>query len=71
MKTILIILAVYVLLDIIASVWVYTALRINGWTMRELAMQFRKLLNNSAEDYLAEVAEEVNSLEREWENNED
>lgn len=71
MKTILIILAVYVLLDIVSSVWVYTALRINGWTMRELAMQFRKLLNNSAEDYLAEVAEEVNSLEREWEDNED
>lgn len=41
MKTIMIILAVYVALDIIASIWLYIALRVKGWRLWTMALALR------------------------------
>lgn len=52
MKTLLIILAIYVALDIISGVAIYIILRLNGWTGFEMAREFRNLIKFHQEDYV-------------------
>jgi hypothetical protein len=59
MTTLTIILAVYVALDIIASIILYAVLRINGWGRYELARRFRDLIAKPADDFLEEIADEL------------
>ncbi len=67
MTTLTIILAVYVALDIIASIILYAVLRINGWSRYELARRFRDLIALPYEDFVEGIADEVNSeREREY-----
>ena len=51
MKTLLIILAIYVALDIISGVGIYVALRSKGWDKWELGGKFRDIMRLSYEDF--------------------
>jgi hypothetical protein len=67
MTTLTIILAVYVALDIITGIILYAILRINGWGRYELARRFRDLITLPYEDFVEDIADEVNSeREREY-----
>ena len=59
MKTLFIIFAVYVALDIITGIILYAILRINGWGRYELARRFRDLITKPADDFLEDIAEEL------------
>lgn len=67
MKIWLIILAVYVALDILSALVVYAILRLNGWSIYEMAYRLRQVLKVPYEDLLEEVADEVNEMRSEWE----
>lgn len=58
MKTLTIILAIYVALDIIISIILFAILRLNGWSRYELARRFRDLLTKPADDFLEGIADE-------------
>lgn len=62
MNTLAIILAIYVGLDIICGVGLYGLLRIKGWSPCELGRKFRSLLTESADDFLEDIADEVNDI---------
>lgn len=49
MKTLFIILAIYAVLDIIASIIVYLVFRKRGWNLMTMALAFRLLSKNSPE----------------------
>ena len=63
--------AILVALDIIASIILYAVLRLNGWSRYELARRFRDLIAKPADDFVEEIADEVNDLRNEWEWDED
>lgn len=66
MSTLLIILAIYVALDIITGVGIYTTLRIKGWDKYEMARHFRAIMTKPYEDYVEDIYYEVNDLRTEW-----
>lgn len=66
MKIWLIILAVYVALDILTAIGIYTILRLKGWTPYEMARRFRQAMSVPYEDLMDEVADEVNEMREEW-----
>lgn len=66
MTTLTIILAIYVALDIIASIILYAVLRINGWSRYELARRFRDLIALPYEDFVEDIADEVREDEEDW-----
>lgn len=71
MNALTIILLVYVILDILTSIIIYGILRLNGWSRYELARRFRDLIAKPADDFVEEIADEVNDLRNEWEWDED
>ena len=66
MKTLFIIFAVYVALDIITGIILYAILRINGWGRYELARRFRNLITLPHEDFVEDIADEVREDEEDW-----
>jgi hypothetical protein len=58
MNALTIILLIYVILDIVASLVIYAVLRLNGWSRYELARRFRDLLREPADDFLEGIADE-------------
>lgn len=62
MKTLLIILAIYVALDIITGVGIYAALRINGWTPAEIVYRFRQVLKTPYHELVEDIADEVQEM---------
>ena len=59
MKTLLIILAIYVALDILTGVGIYAVLRINGWTPAEMGLRFRQVLKTPYHDLVEDIVDEV------------
>ena len=57
MSTITIILAVYVALDVISALVILLILRLNGWTLFELARGFRAIMGKPQEDFVEYVAD--------------
>lgn len=66
MKTLFIILAIYVALDVITGIALYAVLRINGWSRYELARRFRDLIALPYEDFVEGIADEVREDEEDW-----
>ena len=58
MTTLTIILAAYVALDIITSIIILILLRLNGWTLSELARGFRAIIGRTQEDFVEYVADD-------------
>lgn len=62
MNALTIILLIYVILDIVASIVIYAILRLNGWNMASLAYHFRNLLKKPADDFIEDVVDEYTHL---------
>ena len=55
MNTLTIILAIYVALDIIADITIILISRLNGWTLREMALWLRHFLKTNQEDFIEDI----------------
>lgn len=55
MNTLTIILAIYVALDIIASIIILIVSLLNGWTLREMALWLRHFLKTNQEDFIEDI----------------